>query len=347
LKRRLSSWAVAIAIIPLFAVFLVVACSPVVVGKESGWVIAYICKDLSQQWYIDQSEQMQKIAMELGASDVIMCNTSMDPEKYMIYLDNMISQAVDMIIVCPPDQQLSRLTVDHCKIAGIPVIAVDDALIDKDGKVLAPVVELAAFEVGRQQGEWLGEYYKANYASQDPAEVGYMVMTMNEVSSCVLRHLGAQEAFGEKSDGFDQNNMVEVNYDGTPEKGFEVAAATIAAYPKIKYWMVTAPNEEGAYGATRAIEQAGKDRNAVVVGSGAYYAKDEFKKDYSAMKAAVFYDARVAGETVVREAMGYLKEGVEMCGDYKINGQEFGRRPFGSVLVTRDNYLEIMGDAAN
>ncbi len=290
---------------------------------------------------------MLKVAKELGAKDVIMCDAGMDPEKYMTHLDNMISQKVDLIFVCPPDQQLSQMTVDRCAAAGIPVIAIDDALIDASGNAIAPVVELSAFDVGRQQGDWLAEYYGKNFADKDQAEVGYMVMTMNEVSSCVPRHQGAKKAFGDKVANFPAAQIIEANYDGTPEKGFEVAAATITANPKIKYWMVTAPNDEGAMGATRALEQAAKDKDSVVVGCGAYHAKDEFKKDYSAMKAAVFFDARVAGETVTKQAMGLLKDGTEMCKDAKADGQKFGRMPFGGVLVTVENYKEVMGDAAN
>ena len=316
-------------------------------GPDGGdWVIAYITKDLTQQWFIDEGNEIERVALAMGAASVIQLDAGMDPERYMTHLDNVIAQGVDMIIVCPPDQQLSQMTVDRVSAAGIPIIAVDDALIDADGNVLAPVVELSAFDVGRQQGEWLGAYFNDNLSGQDPSEVGYMVMTMNEVSSTVQRHLGAQEAFGETAVGFDMNNMIEANYDGTTERGYEVAMATITANPHIRFWMITAPNEEGAVGATRALEQAGVDRDAVVVGAGAYHAKDEFKKEYSAMKAAVYFDARVAGEAVASEAMNFLIHGTEMCGDFRVPGQNFGRRPFAGILVTPENYMEIMGEAA-
>lgn len=316
-------------------------------NKTSGWVIAYLCKDLSQQWFIDESQQILKIAREMGAKDVLMFDSGMNPAKYMSDLDNVIAQKVDMVIVCIPDQNLSQMTVDKLSAAKIPVIAIDDALIDSAGKVLAPVVELSAFDVGRQQGQWLGDYYNKNLVNQNASEVGYMVMTMMEVSSCVPRHLGAIEAFKEKSGGkFNESNLIMVNYDGTPSVGNQVAMATISANPNIKYWMVTAPNDEGAVGATRALEAAGKDRDAVVVACGGYHAKDEFKSAYSAMKAAVYFDARVAGESVAREAMEYLKSGTEMCKDFMVSGQKFGRKPFGGVLVTPENYIQVMGDAA-
>ena len=37
----------------------------------------------------------------------------------------------------------------------------------------------------------------------------------------------------------------------------------------------------------------------------------------------------------------------EIFGEYKKDGEQFGTYPFGSVIVTKDNYTEIMGDAAN
>ena len=50
------------------------------------------------------------------------------------------------------------------------------------------------------------------------------------------------------------------------------------AHPEIKTWLVTGANEEGTIGAVRALESAGLDKNACVVGLGAYMAKDEFRK---------------------------------------------------------------------
>lgn len=42
-----------------------------------------------------------------------------------------------------------------------------------------------------------------------------------------------------------------------------------------------------------------------------------------------------------------IVNGTEIFGEYKKDGEQFGTYPFGSVIVTKDNYTEIMGDAAN
>ena len=60
--------------------------------------LAFICKDLSQEWFVGTSTSMQKTAKSLGAKDVILYDCSMSPDKYMTALDNAISQKVDVLI---------------------------------------------------------------------------------------------------------------------------------------------------------------------------------------------------------------------------------------------------------
>ena len=158
-------------------------------------------------------------------------------------------------------------------------MADDDGLIDENGKHIAPALELDAYKVGQGMGEYLAKYVKDNSISGD--DVGYIVMTMSEVSSCVPRSEGAHDKFVEMASDFPKDKIIKADYDGTTDKGFNVAAATINAHPEIKKWLVTAPNDEGAQGATRALEQANLDKDAIVIGVGGYLAKDEFKKDYS------------------------------------------------------------------
>lgn len=311
-----------------------------------GPVIGYISKDLSQQWFIQVTDSLVKTAKGRGAKDVILADTAMNPEKYLTALDNMIAQKVDVIIVCPPDQQLSQITVDRCNAAGIKVFADADGLI-RDGKHIAPALELDAYKVGESMGTWLGDYVIANKVNADPATTAYMVLTMETVSSCVPRSEGSMDAFKKKVPDFPQDKIIKADYDGTSEKAFNVAAATMTANPHIKTWIVTAPNDEGAQGATRALEQAGKDKEATVVGLGGYLAKDEFKKDYSSFKAAAYIMAAQDGEIIGNAAMDWIEKGIVPFAEYAKAGEEFGVYPFGAVMVDASNYKEIMGADAN
>lgn len=318
-------------------------------GADDGYVVGYICKDLSQEWFQATLAALEETCLANGAKQVIALDCEMNPETTLNHLDNLIAQQVDIIIICTPDQQLSQTIVDRCDAAGIPVFADADGLI-VDGKHIAPALELNAYDVGYGIGEWLANYVNTEMDYEADKEViGYMRMTMNEVGSCVPRAEGAKDAFLEGVPGFDESKIIDANYDGTTEKGFDVANATITAHPEVTKWLVTAPNDEGASGACRALEAAGLDKDACVVGAGAYMAKDEFKKDFSCMKAAAYFSAAECGKQEGLAAMEYLKNGTEIFGEYKDTYEgdnEFGVYPLGGIMVDPSNYVEIMGKDA-
>lgn len=230
-------------------------------------VIAGIYKALDQGWFQDTSAAAEKTALRLGAKEYIKLDASMNPDKYMNALETVIARKVDGLIVCIPDQSLSKVTVDKCKAAGIPVLADDDALI-LDGKKLAPSFELDAFLVGKQMGEWLVDAVKKNGLVKNPPATAFLSLTMLTVNSCVPRSQGYESAW--KAGPFAKVAIINADYNGETEKAFNAASATINANPKIKTWFVCAPNDEGAQGAVRALEQRGLDKNAVVVGLGGY-----------------------------------------------------------------------------
>lgn len=310
-------------------------------------VLAFICKDLSQEWFVGTSTAMLETAKARGAKDVLMYDCGMSPDKYITALDNAIAQQVDVLIVCPPDQKLSQITVQRCAEAGIKVMADDDGLIDENGIHIAPALELDAYKVGEGIGEYLAEYVKANGIDKDFSNVGYLCMTMSEVSSCVPRSVGAVDKFTANVPEFPLEKIIQADYDGTSDKGFNVAAATITANPDITTWLVTAPNDEGAQGATRALEQAGKDKDAIVIGVGGYLAKDEFKKDFSCFKATAYIDPVLDGTIAANAAMDWLEKDIIPYIEYKQEGREFGVYPFSATMIDASNYEEVMGESAN
>jgi L-arabinose transport system substrate-binding protein len=315
-------------------------------AKKDNIQIAGIYKALDQVWFQDTSSAAEKTALKLGAKKYLKIDARMNPDTYMSALENVIAQKVDGIIVCVPDQVLSRVTVEKCKAAGIPVIADDDALIE-NGKKLAPSFELDAFLVGKEMGQWLVDYVKTNKLVVDQASTGYLALTMLTVNSCVPRSEGSIAAWKAGMADSPKVATLTADYNGEAAKAFDVVAATITANPRIKTWFVTAPNDEGAQGATRALEQAGLDKKAVVVGLGGYLAKDEFKKSYSAFKASAYIDPVTDGETVATAMMNWIKNGKEAFAEYKQPGQDFGMYPLGAKMVTKENYRATMGKAAD
>lgn len=296
-------------------------------------VIAGIYKAGDQVWFIDEGAAAEAKAKEMGADEFIYIDAKMNPDTYLQAIDNVIAQKVDGVITCIPDQQLSQVTVQKLSDAGIPVVAADDALQDENGNKLAPWVGISAYKIGGAAAEWMTDYMIEN-GLVDDEEVGVLFMTMDTVSSCVPRTEGQEDVCAAKIPDFPADRMYYADYNGETEKGFTAASGIITANPQIKKWMVMTPNDEGAVGAVRALEQAGLDKDSAVVGFGAYLAVGEFEKEYSAMKAAAYFSASQVGGTSAAFLMENILNGEEIPMEYAVD----------AVVVTKDNYKDLMDE---
>lgn len=294
-------------------------------------VIAGIYKAGDQVWFIDEGEAAKAKALEMGADEFLYIDATMDPDTYLQAIDNVIAQGVDGVVTCINDQLLSKTVVDKLTAAGIPVVAADDPLIDSDGNLLAPWVGIDGYNIGYANGEFMANYVTENSLLADP-EFGILVLTMDTVSSVVPRTDGMTDALVAKL-GVSKEDIFYADYNGETAKGFDAASAIFTANPKITKWVISAGNEEGAVGATRALEQAGIDATSITVGLGGYLAQDEFKKDYSAMQAATYFSSAAVGGTSVEILMNYILNGTAMTEKTAVP----------AIIVTRENYKEIMG----
>lgn len=302
-------------------------------APAEGGVIYGIYKAGDQTWFIDEGDAA-KAAAEAAGYTFTYVDAKMNPEEYLKAIDNAIANGAAGVVTCIPDQTMSQAAVDKLNEAGIPVVAADDAL-EVNGEKIAPWVGINAYKIGEANGEWLANYAKDNDLI-GKEEVGLLLMTMDTVSSCVPRAEGEYDKFTELCPDFDTAKIFRADYDGTTDKGNTAAAAVITAHPEITTWLVTGANEEGCVGAARALESAGLDADACVVGLGGYMAKDEFKKEGgSCMKASAYFSAESVGA-------GSVEVLLDM-----INGKEPAMETaVDAVVVTPENYQEVMGKYA-
>ena len=302
--------------------------------KSSGKPVIYgIYKAGDQTWFIDEGEAAKATA-EAAGYEFIYVDAKMNPEEYLRAIDNAIANNAAGVVTCIPDQTMSRAAVSKLEEAGIPVVAADDAL-EENGKKLAPWVGINAYVIGEANGAWLAQYASDNKMSSDP-KVGLLIMTMDTVSSCVPRAEGEYAKFTEMAPNFPEDRIFYADYDGTTDKGNQVSSAVFTAHPEITKWLVTGANEEGTVGAVRALESAGLDTESVVVGLGAYMAKDEFKKaGGSAMKAAAYFSSESVGAGSVEVLLDIIA-GNDVPMETAVD----------AVVVTPENYQEIMGKYA-
>ncbi len=299
-------------------------------------VVYGIYKAGDQTWFIDEGAAAQA-AVEAQGDTFTYVDAKMNPEEYLKAIDNAIANNAKGIVICIPDQTMSQAAVDKAKGAGIPIVAADDALQDADGKKLAPWVGIDAYVIGQANGGWLAKYAKDNdLVGKD--DVALLILTMDTVSSCVPRAEGEIDQFTKDCPDFDQSKIYKADYDGTTDKGNTAASSVITAHPEVKKWLVTGANEEGTIGACRALESAGLDKDACVVGLGAYMAKDEWNNkgaDGTCMKAAAYFSSQSVGE-------GSVKVLYQL-----INGETPDMETaVPAVIVTPDNYKDTMGKDA-
>lgn len=154
--------------------------------KKSDLVIAVIYKTLDEAWFQEESEAAKNKALAMGAKDVITIDAKMNPDVYLSALDNLITQKVDGILICVPDQKLSKITIDRCKKSNIAVIACDDPLTDDEGNYIAPFVGIDSNQIGRDMTSLMVDYLEKNNKLSDPNSSGLLLMSMDSVSSCIL-----------------------------------------------------------------------------------------------------------------------------------------------------------------
>lgn len=305
------------------------------VGDLTGKKIYGIYKAGDQTWFINEGDAA-KAAVEKAGGSFTYVDAKMSPEECLKAVDNAISNKADGIIICVPDQTMSQSVVDKCKDANIPVVACDDAL-EVDNKKIAPWVGIDAYAIGQENGKWLADYANKNDLAKDDS-AGLLIMTMDTVSSCVPRAKGEEDAFKKNCPDFDTSRIFKADNDGTTDKGNTAATAVITAHPEITKWLVTGANEESTIGATRALETAGLDKSSVVVGLGAYMAKDEWNNkgaDGTCMKAATFFSADQIGQGSVA-VISKLIAGEDVAQEQAVS----------ATMVTPENYKKVMGKYA-
>ena len=259
-------------------------------------------------------------------------NCDGDPEKFMTLVDTAIADKCDAILACIPDQTMSQSVVDKCTAAGVPIIAVDDGLVDDAGEKIAPWFGIDAYNIGYAAGEWMAEYAATNNLLEDES-VGLLYMTMDTVSSCVPRTEGERDAWKEKVGDALAERTYSADYVSTQEDAFNNASAVITGHPEIKTWLVMVASEYGALGAGAAIENAGLAESSCVITLGCDEMVGQWADgNYEIVGAAAYFSGKVVGKEAITSVVEHLVNGVELPKEYATP----------AVICTPENYQDVV-----
>jgi L-arabinose transport system substrate-binding protein len=351
MKKRLLK--IAILACTLVMILALIGCGPKENGEgEKTLRVGYLPRMMSLQWCQDVDAELRELAKQDNA-EIITMDCQRDPAEQLQLLDTMIAQQLDGIVIFLADEKISETVVERCAEAGIPVIGESLRMVDEEGNYIAPCVELEGEGMGRICAEWLAQYLEDNGIKAPYEDVGFINLDDPETKPIHDRANGAEETFFKLLPDFPKERYYRVGLgkEGGAVAGFNAAAATIAANPTIKKWLVVAPNDDQGGGAVRALEQAGLDKDACVVSMGAESARYEWadKGSDTCWKAASFFSAYDCVSIVWEGMMEILKEGKdpkEIYAEHKKPGQEYALVYFTGRMVTPDNYKELMGKYA-
>jgi fructose transport system substrate-binding protein len=204
--------------------------------------------------------RMQDVAKDTADDDNVKLLTAagksdVDNASQVAALEKMTSEGAKGILITPADSTAVVPAIEKARRAGVTVIA-----LDTPTKPLTAVDALFATD-NRLAGELIGRYAKAKAVEQGIEPKIAMLDLAPGITSGEQRHQGFLKGFGIK-DG-DPRIVGSVNTLGETAKGEAGMKALLAKDPGIN--IVYTVNEPVAFGASRALDAAGRGKDDVIL----------------------------------------------------------------------------------
>jgi len=242
---------------------------------------AYVCKMLTHPWFIEEENGIKAQAKALGI-DYIGVDANLQDEAFMQALDNVIGQGAQALMVVVTHQTLGPVVIDKAREAKIPIITIDDTILDSAG-AQNPHVGLPTTETGIMGGHALAKLARERNFFSTGNVVKVMQIDMSFLSVVHDRTVGYKQALQQDLPQLkDSDFIVQDSKTGMFEENLPVAQAILAAHPEVTRWLVTGINDDGALAPLRVFEEAGFPlKNVLSCGLGGYKTSyEEFQKSH-------------------------------------------------------------------
>jgi L-arabinose transport system substrate-binding protein len=322
------------------ATLALAACSDGQSGEVTGGGVdvkklAYIVKFGSVPYFVQENKGVQRASDKLGittsATDV-----KDDSDAAVSAVDTAIAQGAQGLIVVAPNQNLGPVIASKAATAGIPVIAVDDPLMDGNGNAL-PFVGFDAASIGEQVGTELGRLMTKE--GVNPAKVKVASIEDQKTPVCMTRNKAAQTALEKSMPGITGDNVIHVPYNNDLDSAINAMATVATSNPDVDYWAIYSCNDAGVAGAWRALSTHAVTGDKVFgVGIGGEYACQIFKAEgnRSGFRATYAVDSALHGEKAVELLHAFLKDGTKIPARTILPGMLANAENFKDVVVDCD-----------
>ena len=174
-----------------------------------------------------------------------------DATTQVTAIENLITQGVDCIVICPVDTVAPETAVAEAQAAGIPVISWSEHIEGSNAWVAVNNYDYG-FENGKIAGQWILD----NLDSQEDAKVMYVYVQESE--QLIERGNGMKDGVASLAPDAE---TVAIQSGNTTEAGMEAVETTLAKYPDLN--VIVCSNDSVALGAYEAMIAAGKGEDNI------------------------------------------------------------------------------------
>ena len=269
----------------LLAVFMIAGCSspaaqaPAAEAADVVAKVAYVCKMLTNPWFVAEDNGLKDKAAELGA-EYFSIDADLDDEKCDAAINNAIAQGINGLAICITNQGNGPSVAMKCRENGIALCTLDDNIEDENGDPV-PHVGLPVKEVGYLGGEALAKLANERDFFAEGNVVKVIQIDAPDITVLWPRLEGYMEALMDNTPLTKDDFIYVETAECMLEDSLATAQATVQAHPEVTHWICGAVNVDSAIAFLKAIEERGKVplENLAICGLGGYsMSVEEFEK---------------------------------------------------------------------
>lgn len=210
-------------------------------------------------WRTANTNSVRDTLTEENGYFLLYNNARQMQDKQIKALRSFISQRVSVIVFCPVKETGWDTVLEEAKEAGIPVIVLDRAISVSDDSLYTCFVGEDMREEGVKAGRWLEQNLEESGKSEE--DINIVVLQGTEGSSAQLGRTNGFNAVAARHRNW--HLTAQNGGDFTEAKGKEVMERFLKEFEDID--VVVAQNDDMAFGAIEALEEAGKKPGSDVI----------------------------------------------------------------------------------
>jgi ribose transport system substrate-binding protein len=269
-------------------------------GDKAQFTIGFANESEELPFAVDVRRGLERAAADIGNIDLVVADNRLSGEEAIRVADRLIDRDIDLVIEYQIDYKAGNLIMNKFQQAGIPVIAVDIPMVG------ATFFGVDNYRAGHMAGEALGKWVEKMWNGRIDQ---LLVLEEPRAGSLPEARIqgqldGLQEVLGkvaaEQTHYIDCGNTTEISETGVAE--------ALQTMPNSHYIAIICFNDEAAFGALQAAQNANREKDVVIVGQGTdRLIRQEIRDSESRLIGSTAYMPERYGERLMELALKILK----------------------------------------